>query len=268
MISGCLAPTGGRVLAAGFDVEKDPLAAKSRMAYLPEVPPLYQDMTVEEYLSFALALKNARKKAGDRAPWPGGIIRDLGIDGVRQVLIRNLSKGFRQRVGIAAAAAGKPLLLLLDEPASGLDPRQAADFRSLLKRLAQDMAVIVSSHDLHEITSLCSRIIIMREGGIVFDGSPGGLARMGGGEKTVIEASGDLSGAEAIVRRCAQDARISVEASGGLIRFTVHPGGEDFREQVFRSFAAASGAVSLHILQAAETNLEELFISLTSPDGT
>ena len=180
MIAGCLAPTAGSVRITGFDIQEQPAAAKSRIGYLPEVPPLYPEMTAGEYLKFAQDLKcsSSGAETEEDSAWTQSLVKDLEIEKVMNVLIRNLSKGYRQRVGIAAAMAGRPALLLLDEPASGLDPRQAVELRSLLKRISSNMAVIVSSHGLYEISSLCTRIIIMNKGRIVADGQPEELAKM------------------------------------------------------------------------------------------
>ncbi|MDR2434979.1 MAG: ABC transporter ATP-binding protein [Treponema sp.] len=270
MIAGCLAPTAGSVRVTGIDAVEQPLTAKSRIGYLPEIPPLYPDMTVREYLRFARELKKGpgrNASAGDGAAWMDGITGALKIEGMMSALIRSLSKGYRQRVGIAASLAGRPALLLLDEPASGLDPRQAADLRLLLRRLSADMALIVSSHDLYEISSLCTRIIIMNEGRIAADGRPDELARAGGGQGTELEVSGDLRLAGEILRACAEGSPVIGKAAGeGRMGFTVYAGGRDFRERVFRAFAARSAEVSLDTLGPSETNLEELFISLTNPD--
>ncbi|MDR2133811.1 MAG: ABC transporter ATP-binding protein [Treponema sp.] len=281
MIAGCLAPTAGRVRVAGFDAAEQPGPAKSRIGYLPETPPLYPDMTVREYLRFARELKKTpRGKRGaapedgvpgaaakDAAAWMDGVTAALEIGGVMPTLIRNLSRGYRQRVGIAASLAGRPALLLLDEPGSGLDPRQAAELRLLLESLSPDMAIVVSSHDLYEISSLCTRIIIMKEGRVAADGSPGELARLGGGPKTELEVSGDPRLAAEILRACAEG-RPVIEKPGGEGRtgFVVHAGGADFRARVFRAFAARGDGLSLDTLKPSETNLEDLFISLTGPD--
>jgi ABC-2 type transport system ATP-binding protein len=269
MIAGCLAPTAGHVRVAGFDVAEQPGEAKSLVGYLPEVPPLYPDMTVGEYLRFAGELKKApggRRGAGDDAVRMEGLAAALEIGGLMSVLIRSLSKGYRQRVGIAASLAGRPALLLLDEPASGLDPRQAADLRALLRRVSADTAIVVSSHDLYEISSLCTRIIVMTEGRIAADGRPGELAGTGG-RRTEIEVSGDLRLAAEILRACAGDSRIDeIPAGEGRMGFVVHAGGADFRERIFRSFAARGAEVSLNTLRSPETSLEDLFISLTNPE--
>ena len=180
MIAGCLAPTSGQIRISGCDLAEQPGFAKARIGYLPEVPPLYPGMTVREYLLFAQDLKSAGRGPGDDPAWMESLVKDLGIGNVMSVLVRNLSKGFRQRVGVAAAIAGKPELLLLDEPFSGLDPRQAAELRSLLKRISGHMAIIVSSHGLYDISSLCTRIIIIDKGRIAADGTPGELAAMKG----------------------------------------------------------------------------------------
>jgi ABC-2 type transport system ATP-binding protein len=203
MIAGSLAPSSGSVSIAGHDIAEQPGPAKSRIGYLPEVPPLYPEMTVGEYLSFACALKNASsKKSGTQADaaqaasrpmealWMESLVSDLRIESKMSVLIRNLSKGYKQRVGIAAAMAGRPALLLLDEPSSGLDPRQAAELRSLLKRVSPHMTIIISSHGLYEISSLCTRIIIMNNGRIAADGQPDELAGGGSLEDVFISLTG------------------------------------------------------------------------------
>jgi ABC-2 type transport system ATP-binding protein len=192
------------------------------------------------------------------------LVRDLEIESVMPRLIRSLSKGFRQRVGIAAALAGRPSLLLLDEPASGLDPRQAADFRALLLGLSSRMAIIVSSHVLSEISSLCSRIIIIKQGRIAADESPEKIVSAGGALKTHIEARGNLPIARQLVQACAGYARIDTEEAEGKGCFTVLTGGDVFREQVFRAFAARSGEVTLSALWTPELSLEEVFITLTN----
>ena len=173
MIAGSLAPSNGYVRICGCDTAEQPAEAKSFIGYLPEVPPLYPEMTVREYLDFACDLKNAAAKNSnpDNTAWFKSITSDLEIEDHMSVLIRNLSKGYKQRVGIAAAIACKPALLLLDEPVSGLDPRQVAEFRSMLRSICSHMAVIISSHGLLEIASLCTRVIIMNEGRIVADTS-------------------------------------------------------------------------------------------------
>ena len=183
MIAGSLAPSAGSVLINGCDIQEQPGFAKSRIGYLPEFPPLYPEMTVSEYLAFSRNLKKTAHAGADDSAgsddenWMDSLIRDLKIENHLSVLIRNLSKGYRQRVGIAAAIAGKPELLLLDEPVSGLDPRQAAEFRALLRRICPEMAIIISSHNLYETASLCTRIIIMDEGRLAADGRADELTR-------------------------------------------------------------------------------------------
>ena len=186
MIAGSLAPSGGSVTIHGYDIIGQPQQAKQQIGYLPELPPLYLNMTVKEYLDFAGELK---KNADPQ--WMEDLVENLELTKVMRSLTRSLSKGFRQRLGIAAALAGKPLLLLLDEPASGLDPRQTADLRSLLRQMSQSMAIVVSSHGLHDIAALCTRIIIMNEGRIAADASPQELAGTVQHQDS-FEASGDM----------------------------------------------------------------------------
>lgn len=205
MIAGSLAPSAGSARITGYDIAEQSMAAKAATGYLPETPPLYPEMTVKEYLRFARELKTAARvkppanisgggaapNADDDSRWTENLVERLELGGVMSVLIRNLSKGYKQRTGIAAAAMGRPSLLLLDEPASGLDPRQAAELRALLKYLSARMTIIVSSHGLYDVASLCGRIIIMSEGKIAADGSPEELARMKTGDRDKDLDSGD-----------------------------------------------------------------------------
>jgi len=215
MIAGSLAPSSGYVRITGFDMAEEPKQAKSRIGYLPEVPPLYPEMTVREYLDFACDLKNTESKSQSEE-WIQSLITDLEIQNHLPVLVRNLSKGYRQRVGIAAAIAGRPSLLLLDEPVSGLDPRQAAEFRYMLKRICGNMAVIVSSHGLYEVASLCTRIIIMNNGRIAADGQTDDLARSQEGRKTGTEASDNMILASDMARvQALEDLFISLTRSQG-----------------------------------------------------
>jgi len=173
IITGYLSATDGRVTVNGYDILEDPDNAKRCIGYLPEIPPLYMDMTVKEYLSFMYDLKKCklpRKKHLEE------ICKHVQIDHVYGRLIKNLSKGYRQRVGFAQALIGDPKVLILDEPTVGLDPTQIAEMRSLIKRLGKHHTVILSSHILSEIESVCDRIVVINEGEIVADDTAANLA--------------------------------------------------------------------------------------------
>jgi ABC-2 type transport system ATP-binding protein len=170
----CFMPaTRGRVRVAGFDVARDSMAVRRSIGYLPEIPPLYPDMTVEEYLRFVARLKGVEKSqasgAVDRA------IEVCGLAEMRRRHIHKLSKGYRQRTGLAQALIHDPKVLILDEPTIGLDPRQIAEIRKLIKGLAGARTVILSTHILHEVTLTCQRAIIINQGHIVFDGDLQGV---------------------------------------------------------------------------------------------
>ena len=167
MLTGALPPTGGRARVAGFDVLDEPEEVKSRVGYLPEVPPVYPDLTVEEYLRFVGTLKGLRRAALcheiDR------VAAAAGLDEVRPRLIRNLSKGFRQRTGIAQALLGDPQVLILDEPTAGLDPRQIEEMRQLIREAAGSRTILLSTHILQEVVAVCDRVIVINRGRIVAD---------------------------------------------------------------------------------------------------
>lgn len=172
IIAGCLAATSGTVTIDGVDIVKDPLAAKKKIGYLPEIPPLYMDMKVEDFLSFVYELKGLR---GDRRGALGQVCEKAGVTNVRGRIIKNLSKGYRQRVGLAAAMLGEPAVLILDEPTVGLDPTQIIEIRSLIEQVGREHTVILSSHILSEIQAVCERVIVLNEGRLVADDTPENL---------------------------------------------------------------------------------------------
>ncbi len=169
IITGYIAATSGDVIINGHDILKEPRAAKSCIGYLPEVPPVYQDLTVREYLEFAAEIKGMKKQAKKDAV--AEAVKTAMLEEVEQRLIKNLSKGYKQRVGLAQAIIGLPGVLILDEPTSGLDPKQIMEMRDLIKRLGNDHTVILSSHILSEVSAVCDHVIMISGGRIVADDS-------------------------------------------------------------------------------------------------
>ena len=162
ILTGWLAATSGQVAIDGFDIYEDGKEAKSRIGYLPEHPPLYLDMTVREYLNFVAGAKGVAKET--RGEHLAAILALTQIENVENRLIKNLSKGYRQRVGIAQALAGNPEIIILDEPTVGLDPKQIIEIRELIKELGKEHTVILSSHILSEVRSVCDRLLIIAKG--------------------------------------------------------------------------------------------------------
>lgn len=172
IMTGYLSPTSGTVAIDGHDIQQEPRAAKARIGYLPEQPPLYTDMTVREYLLFVAELKGVKKRAARAAQVENAVGR-TGLEDVQERLIRNLSKGYRQRVGIAAALLGTPGVIILDEPTVGLDPAQMIEIRALIHELGQEHTVILSSHILSEVQAVCDRVLIIAKGRLVAQGKIG-----------------------------------------------------------------------------------------------
>lgn len=174
MITGCLAATGGQVLVNGHDIFEEPLAVKKCIGYLPEQPPLYMDMTVFDYLSFVAQAKDIKRK--DRGHKIQSAMEKTGIADVRHRLIKNLSKGYRQRVGLAQAILGDPQIIILDEPTVGLDPKQIIEIRDLIKELSKDHTVMLSSHIMQEISAVCDHLLIIAGGKLVASDTPENLS--------------------------------------------------------------------------------------------
>ena len=167
IITGYIAASGGTAIVDGLDISEQPIEAKKKIGYLPEQPPLYMEMTVTEYLKFVCELKKA--KIEDKKKYLTNIMGLVGINEVSGRVIKNLSKGYKQRVGLAAALCGDPEVLIFDEPTVGLDPNQIIEIRNVIKDLGKERTVILSTHILHEVEEICDRIIIINKGKIVAD---------------------------------------------------------------------------------------------------
>ncbi|HJG28112.1 MAG: ABC transporter ATP-binding protein [Gemmiger sp.] len=263
IITGYLSATEGTVKIEGHDIAEAPAQAKACIGYLPEQPPLYQDMTVTEYLLFVAELKAVRKKA-ERRTAVEKVCAKAGLQGMEARLIRNLSKGYRQRVGIAAALLGSPKVIILDEPTVGLDPAQMIEIRSLIHDLGKSHTVILSSHILSEVQTVCDRVLIIANGKLVAQGTPEELA-----EK--LAAKGSISataqGSREAVLAAAKaipgltDLRVTAE-KGGEVSFTaVSEAGTDLRGAL--SLALAKAGCPVLSLSAESMSLEDVFLQLT-----
>ncbi len=263
MITGYLASTSGTALIDGLDILSSPVKAKSKIGYLPERPPLYMDMTVREYLDFMYELKAVRLPKEGHI---GEICELVKISDVYGRLIKNLSKGYRQRIGIAQALLGNPDLLILDEPTVGLDPKQIIDIRSLIKTLGQKQTVILSSHILPEVQAVCDRVIVINKGRLVADDTPEHLeqamsaehrltVRIAGPEEELFRLLSALPGMLEVHRLG--------ERESGTFEFSLETGREqDIRRELF--FRLAEKGWPLLASRPAGLSLEEVFLSLTS----
>ncbi len=263
MITGYLAPTGGTVAIDGHDVQEEPKEAKACIGYLPEIPPLYTDMTVQEYLLFVSELKGKKKKA-DRVQDVAQAVQRAGLQEMEKRLIRNLSKGYRQRVGIAAALLGSPKVIILDEPTVGLDPAQMIEIRNLIRELGKAHTVILSSHILSEVQAVCQQVLILSKGRLVAVGSPEELGEtLNPGSRLRATAQGETDTVLAAVRSVPGICRVELEsAADGQVTFTAESeDAADRRAAVSRALTEAGCTVLA--LAAENRSLEEVFLALT-----
>ncbi len=264
MIAGCLAPTEGTVLINGYDVCEQPIEAKRQIGYLPEQPPLFGDMTPFEYLCFVAEAKGVRDEVIDRQVKEAMSVTD--ILSVKDRLIRNLSKGYRQRVGIAQTMLGNPDIIILDEPTVGLDPKQLTEIRALIRKLGEKLTVIVSSHILSEISELCDHVIILSEGRVVADDDMAALEARMAPEKTLrMTVKGDEAGICAVLSGIEGVHHVELGGSAGIedaVSVTVKTDtGVDLRDTIF--FAMAEARYAVLSMEQAERSLESIFLSLT-----
>lgn len=265
IMTGYLGATEGEVLIDGQDILKEPEEAKKHIGYLPEQPPLYVDMTVREYLEFVAELKGiARAKREEEIT---EIEKMVKIWEVENRLIKNLSKGYRQRVGLAQAILGFPEIIILDEPTVGLDPKQIIEIRELIRNLSKKHTVILSSHILAEVREVCDYILIISKGKLVASDTPENLERTLGTHAAVeIEAKASRSEVRDILKNIPGIEKIEIqEEEDGTVKAGIRvKKGEDIRESVFQAFASAG--TPLLTLKTSGTSLEDVFMELTQKD--
>jgi len=266
ILTGYMPATEGRAIVAGFDVFDQPIEAKRRTGYLPETPPLYPDMTVVEYLTFVAKIK--RVPSADRRQRVGSVMERTRVSDMANRLCSKLSKGYRQRVGLAQALIHNPDVLILDEPTAGLDPKQIIETRRLIKELAGDHTIILSTHILPEVAQTCQRVVIINRGRVVAIDTPDALtARLRGSETMYVQV--DALGA---------DAALTLERVPGVTRVVESDRrdlvvgyeidserGRDIRRELAR--AVVGSGWGLLELRPMRMSLEEIFLSLTTEEA-
>lgn len=263
VMTGYIAADGGRVVIDGHDILRNPIAAKSCIGYLPEVPPLYTDMTVREFLLFAAQLKLVPKR--ERKEQIEMLLEKLSLSEVSGRLIRNLSKGYRQRVGLAQALVGNPKILILDEPMVGLDPKQIIEMRELIKSLAGEHTVILSSHILSEVSAVCDHILILSGGKLMASGSPEELQQMMQGKIALtVMVIGEKEQAEAVLAQMEEVTQYHFEAGeeeGSIVIHIETKEDADIRKAL--SVALAGAGMPILSMSRSERSLEDIFLELT-----
>lgn len=262
MITGYLAATAGDILVDGINILEQPLLAKKKIGYLPEKPPLYSEMSVEAYLKYVARLK------GIQYPYRlhiNAVCEMTGIAHVKRRIIKNLSKGYQQRVGIAQALLGYPPIIILDEPMVGLDPKQIVEIRDLIQHLGEKHTVILSSHILSEVQTICSRILVIHEGKRIADGRPDELENtfgIGNGLHVALEV--DEKKAYTLLKSLTGVREIDVleQKEEGIAEFVLQQEeGADVRRDLFK--VMSENQVTIMELNRKKTSLEQLFLTLT-----
>jgi ABC-2 type transport system ATP-binding protein len=265
ILTGYMPATDGRAIVAGFDVFEQPIEAKKRTGYLPETPPLYPDMSVLEYLVFVAKIKGV--PSADRRQRIDAIMERTRIADMRNRLCSRLSKGYRQRVGLAQALLHNPDVLILDEPTAGLDPKQIIETRQLIKELAGDHTIILSTHILPEVSQTCQRVVIINKGRVVAVDTPDNLtSRLRGSETMYVQvdaAGGDVAGA---LSRLPGVARVAeADRRDGHAGYEIESEtGQEIRRDIARTIV--SNGWGLLELRPMRMSLEEIFLSLTTEE--
>ncbi|MEZ3453057.1 MAG: ABC transporter ATP-binding protein [Oscillospiraceae bacterium] len=266
MLTGYISSTSGKALINGVDILDDPINAKKNIGYLPEIPPLYLDMTVKDYLNFVYDLKKCKIPRKAHLEDVCGLVK---ITDVYNRIIRNLSKGYKQRVGLAQALIGNPPILILDEPTVGLDPKQIIEIRTLIKKLGKKHTVILSSHILPEIQAVCDRIIIINRGKIAADDTTENLtknittdhrliARIDGAREEVLKTIKGISGVVSVTA--------DMEREKGVYDYEIETKEDvDIRRELFKRVAARNWIILG--LKTSEMTLEDIFLKITMDDS-
>lgn len=265
IITGCITQTGGKALINGINILENPMEAKKSIGYLPEIPPVYPDMTVDEYLNFVYGLKKCKFPKNSHLEE----IRTLvGIEDVRKRVIRNLSKGYKQRVGIAQALIGNPQTIVLDEPTVGLDPKQIIEIRSLIKKLGKNHTVILSSHILSEVQAVCDKIVVIDKGKLIaFDTAENLSRKLTGDRKLTVHIEGDCDKVENILKTVSgiDTFHVGRTVEGNVKEYELEARENcDIRRELFNKMAQNDCPILL--MKGSELTLEEIFLKLTTGD--
>lgn len=266
MMTGYIAATSGTVKINGYDILKNPEQAKKSIGYLPELPPVYPDMTVYEYLRFVAELKKVKKN--ERQAQIEDVMKQTQIEDVKGRLIKNLSKGYKQRVGLAQAIIGYPEVIILDEPTVGLDPKQIIEIRELIRELAKKHTIILSSHILSEVSAVCDHIMIISKGKLVASDTPEGLMTLlKGGRQMKLSLLGEQSKVEELLRsmESVKDFSMQPPRAEGMVSVNIRTEDtEDIRVELFHRLAAAD--MPIMELSLSEKSLEDVFLELTGEE--
>ena len=263
IMTGYIAATSGEVIIEGHDIFKEAEEAKKHIGYLPEIPPLYMDMTVWEYLFTVADLKGVPKS--ERKSMIGDVMEKVMITNMKDRLIKNLSKGYKQRVGIAQTLIGNPDIIILDEPTVGLDPKQIIEIRTLIKQLGEDHTVLISSHILSEIGAVCDHVVNINKGHLVVSDSTENLEKLFKGQDILcLSAQGELEKIQNILREfpalSIADMKEAEEAETYRFQLKVQDQA-DYRKQLFFRFAEAG--IPLLEISRAGMSLEDIFLEIT-----
>ena len=263
IMTGYIAATSGEVIIEGHDIFKEAEEAKKHIGYLPEIPPLYMDMTVWEYLFTVADLKGVPKS--ERKSMIGDVMEKVMITNMKDRLIKNLSKGYKQRVGIAQTLIGNPDIIILDEPTVGLDPKQIIEVRTLIKQLGENHTVLISSHILSEIGAVCDHVVIINKGHLVVSDSTENLEKLFKGQDILcLSAQGELEKIQNILREfpalSIADMKEAEEAETYRFQLKVQDQA-DYRKQLFFRFAEAG--IPLLEISRAGMSLEDIFLEIT-----
>ncbi len=265
MLTGYIAATEGNIKINGYDIWEEPEKIKKMIGYLPEMPPIYPDMLVKEYLKFVCELKKVKSTEQERMI--DKVMRRTKIKDVSGRLIKNLSKGYKQRVGLAGAMIGDPQILILDEPTVGLDPKQILEIRELILELSNNHTILLSSHIMQEISAVCSDVIIINEGKLVIADSLENITTNAKKASVlVVEAKAELDVVNEIMQGLAIENEYKTEAKEDVVEIRISNAVEqDIREDLFFAFAKAN--IALVKMEMEELSLEDAYIQLIAQKG-
>jgi len=264
ILTGYISSTEGNVRIDGIDMLKNPEEAKKKIGYLPEIPPLYLDMTVEEYLKFVHRIKKVKSKSIEASMIK--IMSLVKILDIRKRLIKNLSKGYKQRVGLAQALVGDPEVLVLDEPTVGLDPKQIIEIRNLIQQIGKKHTIILSSHILSEVSAICHRVLIINKGKIVASGTPEELwKKVNSSNKVLLRVKGSKQDIYKKIKEMESVKLVNEQGvhEPGTVDLLVEAKSDiDIREELFHSMSRAGFVILM--MKGKDINLEEIFLEVTA----